>query len=157
MRKYETILIAHADLRDDEQTALINRYSGIITGNKGIIIKGDCWGKRKLAYTIKKQSRGIYVLFEYAGFGPTVDELERNLKIDDKILKFMTILKEDGIDPVALEKELAELRQKKADEKKTPPPSGDTTPQPEDVQPTEDAEITEQPTAETTDETKEEN
>ncbi len=139
MRKYETILIANADLRDDEQTALIARYSGIITGQKGILVKGDCWGKRKLAYAIKKQTRGIYVLYEYAGGGAVVNELERNLKIDDRVLKFMTILKEDGVDPVALEKELAELKQKKEDEKKVVPPSGDVVREPEISQPEKDA------------------
>ncbi len=139
MRKYETILIANADLRDDEQTALIARYSGIITGQKGILVKGDCWGKRKLAYVIKKQTRGIYVLYEYAGRSAVVNELERNLKIDDRVLKFMTILKEDGVDPVALEKELAELKQKKEDEKKVVPPSGDVAHEPEISQPEKDA------------------
>jgi len=143
LRKYETILIANADLRDDEQTALIARYSGIVTGQKGILIKGDCWGKRKRAYVIKKQTRGIYILLEYAGAGAVVDELERNLKIDDRILKFMTILKEEGIDPVALEKELAELKQKKEDEKKAPPPAEGISPNPESDQPEKDAETAE--------------
>lgn len=156
MRKYETILIANADLRDDEQTTLIARYSGIITGQKGILIKGDCWGKRKLAYAIKKQARGIYILFEYAGSGAVVNELERNLKIDDKILKFMTIFKEDGIDPVELEKELAELKQKKEDEKKVTPPPGDVVPTPENDQPQQDAEIAEPIPEEATTDAKEE-
>jgi small subunit ribosomal protein S6 len=140
LRRYETILIANADLRDDEQTTLIARYSGIITGQKGILVKGDCWGKRKLAYAIKKQARGIYILLEYAGGGAVVNELERNLKIDDKILKFMTILKEDGIDPIELEKELAELKQKKEDEKKVPPP-------PEAVAVTPENDLPDQPAA----------
>jgi small subunit ribosomal protein S6 len=143
LRKYETILIANADLRDDEQGALIARYSGIITGQKGILIKGDCWGKRKLAYPIMKQARGIYILFEYAGLGAVVDELERNLKIDDNVMKFMTILKEDGIDPVQLEKELAELKQKKEDENKVPPPSGDVAVKPANDQPEKDASMAE--------------
>lgn len=156
MRKYETILIANADLRDDEQTTLIARYSGIITGQKGILIKGDCWGKRKLAYPIKKQARGIYILFEYAGQGAVVNELERNLKIDDKILKFMTIFKEDGIDPVELEKELAELKHKKEDEKKVTPPPGDVVPTPENDQPQQDAEIAEPIPEEATTDAKEE-
>jgi small subunit ribosomal protein S6 len=143
LRRYETILIANADLRDDEQTTLIARYSGIITGQKGILVKGDCWGKRKLAYAIKKQARGIYILFEYAGGGAVVNELERNLKIDDKILKFMTIMKEDGIDPVELEKELAELKQKKEDEKKVPPPPEDVAITPENDQPDQPAAVAE--------------
>lgn len=157
MRKYETILIANADLRDDEQTALIARYSGIVTGQKGILIKGDCWGKRKLAYAIKKQTRGIYVLLEYAGAAAVVNELERNLKIDDKILKFMTILKEDGIDPVELEKELAELKQKKEDEKKAPPPAEEVAMTSENDQPEKDAEIAETLPEDAATEAKEEN
>jgi len=156
LRKYETILIANADLRDDEQATLISRYSGIITGQKGILIKGDCWGKRKLAYPIKKQTRGIYILFEYAGKGAAVDELERNLKIDDKILKFMTILKEDGVDPVQLEKELAELKQKKEDEKKAPPPE-EVALKPENDQPVKDEETAEPISEENATDAKEEN
>ncbi len=156
MRKYETILIANADLRDEEQAALISRYGGIITGQKGILIKGDCWGKRKLAYPIKKQARGIYILFEFAGNGAAVDELERNLKIDDKILKFMTILKEDGIDPVQLEKELAEIKQKKEDEKKAPPPE-EVALKPENNQPLKEEASAEPVSEENATDAKEEN
>lgn len=156
MRKYETILIANADLRDDEQATLISRYSGIITGQKGILVKGDCWGKRKLAYPIKKQTRGTYILFEYAGNGAAVDELERNLKIDEKILKFMTILKEDGVDPVQLEKELAEIRQKKEDEKKAPPPE-EVALKPEEDQPVKEEESAEPVSEENATDAKEEN
>jgi small subunit ribosomal protein S6 len=111
LKRYETILIANADMRDEEQNSLIARYSGIISGQKGTLVKIDNWGKRKLAYAIKKQTRGIYVLFEYAGESFIVNELERNLKIDDKILKFMTVLIEKALEPSALEKELAEMKQ----------------------------------------------
>lgn len=111
MKRYETILITNADLHDDEQNSLIARYSGIISSQKGTLVKVDNWGKRKLAYAIKKQTRGIYVLFEYAGESFIVNELERNLKIDDKILKFMTVLIEKALYPAALEKELAEMKQ----------------------------------------------
>lgn len=108
MRRYETILIAHADLSEDELSALIARYEAIIAARKGIPVKVERWGKRKLAYLIRKQSRGFYVLVDYAGESATVNELERNLKIDDKVLKFMTIQKADQVDPAALDKELAE-------------------------------------------------
>ena len=122
MKRYETILIANADLHDDEQESLIARYSGIINDRKGALVKVDNWGKRKLAYPIKKQNRGIYVLFEYAGESSIVNELERNLKIDDKILKFMTVLIEKGLDPAVLEKELAELKQNKENKDTDQPP-----------------------------------
>jgi small subunit ribosomal protein S6 len=112
LRRYETILIAHVDLSEDELSSLIARYSTIITGQKGILVKVERWGKRRLAYVIKKQARGFYILIDYAGESAVVNELERNLKINDKILKFMTVLKDDTVDPAALEKEIAEAAQK---------------------------------------------
>jgi small subunit ribosomal protein S6 len=112
LRRYETILIAHVDLSEDELSSLIARYSTLITGQKGILVKVERWGKRRLAYLIKKQQRGFYILIDYAGETAAVNELERNLKINDKILKFMTVLKDDAVNPEALEKEIAEAAQK---------------------------------------------
>ncbi len=112
MRRYESILIAHVDLSEDELSSLIARYSAIITGQKGILVKVERWGKRRLAYAIKKQVRGFYILIDYASESAAVNELERNLKINDKVLKFMTVLKEEAVDPAALEKEIAEAAQK---------------------------------------------
>jgi len=128
LKRYETILIADANLPDDEQNNLIARYSGIISSRKGILVKADNWGKRKLAYEIKKQNKGLYVLFEYAGESAIVNELERNLKIDDKILKFMTVLIAKNIDPVALEKELAEMQEKKGTTAQTSEHTGSSEP-----------------------------
>ena len=122
MRRYETVLIAHVDLSEDELSSLITRYGGIVTGQKGILIKVERWGKRRLAYLIRKQARGFYILIDYAGISAVVNELERNLKIDDKILKFMTVLKAETVDIEALEKEIAEAAGK--DEKKEAPPAG---------------------------------
>jgi len=112
LRRYETILIAHVDLSEDELSSLITRYGTIVTDQKGILVKVERWGKRRLAYMIKKQARGFYILIDYAGESAAVNELERNLKINDKILKFMTVLKDDAVDPAALEKEIAEAAQK---------------------------------------------
>jgi small subunit ribosomal protein S6 len=135
LRRYETILIAHVDLSEDELSGLTARYGAIVTGQKGILVKVERWGKRKLAYMIGKQARGFYILIDYAGAGAVVNELERNLKIDDKVLKFMTVLKEESVDPEALEKEIAEAAKK--DEKKeapapeaTPAAAGVETPPP---------------------------
>ncbi len=139
MRRYETILIAHVDLSEDELSNLISRYGGIVTGQKGILIKVERWGKRKLAYLIGKQARGFYILIDYAGVSAVVNELERNLKIDDKILKFMTILKAETVDREALEKEIAEAAGK--DAKKEAPaavaaaPTEPAAPVPAEAQP----------------------
>jgi len=121
LRRYETILIAHVDLSEDELSNLIARYGEIVTGQKGILVKVERWGKRRLAYLIKKQMRGFYILIDYAGVSAVVNELERNLKIDDKILKYMTVLKAETVDIEALEKEIAEAAV--PEEKKASPPA----------------------------------
>lgn len=121
MRRYETILIAHVDLSEDELSSLIIRCGAIITDQKGILVKVERWGKRRLAYMIKKQAKGFYILIDYAGESAAVNELERNLKINDKILKFMTVLKNDTVNLTALEEEIAEAARKKEEVKVTAP------------------------------------
>jgi small subunit ribosomal protein S6 len=121
LRRYETILIAHVDLSEDELNVLTERYSALVAAQKGILIKVERWGKRRLAYLINKQARGFYILFDYACLSAVVTEFERNLKIDDKILKFMTVLKDDAVDADALQKEIEEAASKtgKKDDKAT--------------------------------------
>ena len=106
MKRYETLFIVQIDLPADEINSIIDRYKAIVTALKGTIIKAEKWGKRKLAYEIRKQSNGFYVLLDFAGKSAIIDELERNLKIDDKVLKFMTIMKNRNVDLAAIEKEI---------------------------------------------------
>ena len=106
MRRYETIFIAHADLPEEEINGLVERYSTIIKDRQGILIKAEKWGKRKLAYEIKKHTRGSYVLIDFAGTAAIVTELERNLRIGDKILKFMTVKTQETVNLQALEEEM---------------------------------------------------
>lgn len=107
MRRYETVIIVPADLPDDEIIGLTDRYQAIITNHKGLVMKIEKWGKRKLTYEIRKHNKGFYLLIDFAGQGAVVAELERNLKIDDKILKFMTVKKDDHVLLEDLEKEIA--------------------------------------------------
>ncbi|MFH1080168.1 MAG: 30S ribosomal protein S6 [Pseudomonadota bacterium] len=107
MRRYETVMIVPVDLPDDEITGSIDRYRSIITNHKGLVIKVEKWGKRKLAYEIKKHNKGFYMLVDFAGQSATVAELERNLKIDDQILKFMTVKKDDHVILEDIEREIA--------------------------------------------------
>jgi small subunit ribosomal protein S6 len=119
LRRYETIVITHADCPDDEIQSIIDKYKAIIESRKGLVVKIDKWGKRKLAYEIKKVSRGFYILFDFVGQADAVDELERNLNIDDKILKFMTVKTNDKVDMQEIEKEMTAPS---ANEKQEPQP-----------------------------------
>ena len=122
MRRYETVFIAFADLPDEEVNGLIERSVSIVDGLKGLVVKIDRWGKKRLAYEIKKQTRGYYILIDYAGNSAIVNELERNFKIDDKVLKYMTIIKSEHADIQALEKEIA-AKTEKVEEPQSPEPS----------------------------------
>src|SRR5208337_2039458 len=111
MRKYETFFIVDPDLPDETNAVVDNKIESIITSNGGEVLSYVPWGKRKLAYAIRKRTRGLYVLMEYAGGPGLVAELERNLRIDELILKFITVMLEDRFDP---EKERERIAQKAA-------------------------------------------
>jgi small subunit ribosomal protein S6 len=108
MRRYETIVIADPDLSEDQRGPLFDRMTEIIDQEGGFLIETDEWGGRKLAYEIKGKPRGYYVRLEYCGTGPVVNELERFYRIDDRVLKFMTILLEKDADVEAVKARMAE-------------------------------------------------
>ncbi|MBA4393676.1 MAG: 30S ribosomal protein S6 [Desulfobacca sp.] len=105
MRRYELIFIVQPDLSEEETKTVTDRYLQIITAQKGSIIKTEDWGKRRLAYDINKQSKGTYILVDFYGPGSMILEIERNLKIDDNILKFITVKTRDPFNPESLEEE----------------------------------------------------
>ena len=117
MQRYEVVAIVLADLNEDDLTALIERIQTIITDRKGVIAKLDKWGKRHLAYEIKKQRDGYYFLIDFAGDGPIVTEIERNFKIDDRVLKFMTVKKEGATTAEGIEQEAAAAEAKRVQAK----------------------------------------
>ncbi len=105
MRHYETIFIARPDLSEDDLVALIDRNAGLIEEGGGSIIKVDRWGLKKLAYPIRKLPQGYYVLTEYTGTPEAVQEMERLFRIDDRVLKYMTVKLADKYEPVEPEAE----------------------------------------------------
>jgi small subunit ribosomal protein S6 len=113
LKRYEVVAIVKSDLAEEDLTAIIERSQTIITDRKGIIAKVDKWGKRRLAYEINKQKDGFYFLIDFAGDGPIVAEMERNFKIDDRILKFMTVKKEGAVTREGMEQETAVVEVKR--------------------------------------------
>jgi small subunit ribosomal protein S6 len=141
MRKYETVLISDPDLQDQTRSELFDKIRNIITNEKGIILDFDEWGNKKLAYEIKKKSRGHYVCITYGGDGPLVAELERNFRLTDTVLKFMTIVLSGDMTARQLEKEAQELEeQQQLEEKSAEPAAPEETPQDEKAEDTPDAE-----------------
>lgn len=98
LREYETIYILRPDLEEAEGAALSEKLGGILDKEGAKVLKQRFWGKKKLAYEIKKQPKGVYVSCKYLS-GPTaVKEFERNLKIMDDVLKYQTIRVAENVD-----------------------------------------------------------
>ena len=110
MKRYETIYVANPNLEDDALEEVVAKFSDIIEKKKGSIVKIDDWGKRKLAYEVKRFDKGHYVLLDFFGFPEVVAELERNLKLDDRILKYMTVKIGDDVEPTDIPIETIEKK-----------------------------------------------
>ena len=110
MKRYETIYVANSNLEDDALEEVFAKFSDIIEKKKGSIVKTDDWGKRKLAYEVKRFDKGHYVLLDFCGFPEVLTELERNLKLDDRILKYMTVKIADEVEPTDISIETKEKK-----------------------------------------------
>lgn len=99
MRQFETLLLFSPELSADNREGMLKNIVAIIEREGGKIEKIDQWGMRDLAYPVKKQMRGYYVLLVYEGPSALVAELERNLRITEGIFKFLTVrLDEDEVE-----------------------------------------------------------
>jgi small subunit ribosomal protein S6 len=94
MRQYETGFILSPTLSEEETTQLIQQMAAIVPQKKGRMVKQDVWGKRRLAYTIKRFGDGVYVFFTYEGPGDISTELERRFKQTDAVIRFLTVKKD---------------------------------------------------------------
>jgi small subunit ribosomal protein S6 len=92
MRRYETIVIVDPDLGEEERGTVFDKIRELIPQTGGLLVEFDEWGGRKLAYEIKKKQRGYYVCINYCGGGDLVSEMERQFRIDDRVMKYMTVL-----------------------------------------------------------------
>lgn len=95
MRSYEMMVIARPDLDDAGNQALVDRISGLITGNGGAVDKIDPTRKQRLAYEIKDFREGFYTLVHFQGEPKTAEELNRILKITDEVIRFMIVRPEE--------------------------------------------------------------
>jgi small subunit ribosomal protein S6 len=115
MRRYETVWVVNGDLPDEDAQATIDKFTKIIAAQGGALVKVEDWGRRKLAYKIKAHTRGYYILADFAGEPAVVKELERNYRIDDRVIRYLTIIKAAKISQAAVDAEIAALAQKAAE------------------------------------------
>ena len=98
MRRYETLYIVSPNLADEDYKEAITKFNSLIEKQKGIIVKVQEWGKQRLAYEVKKLDKGSYVLMDYCGEPEITAELERDLKLDDRVLMYQTVKVADIVD-----------------------------------------------------------
>ena len=91
LREYETIYILRPDTINEKVADVNGRVKSIIEERGGKILGVDNWGKRKLAYEIKKERKGIYLFWQYLGNAEIVAEFERNMRMLDPVMRYMTI------------------------------------------------------------------
>jgi len=91
MRKYELIFIVRTDLPEEELGKLITLMEGVVSSHGGKVEKVEKMGRRRLAYRVQRQREGVYVLFVVEGSGDTVKEFERRLKVNDAVLKYLSV------------------------------------------------------------------
>ncbi len=116
MRRYETIFIADNDLSEEDRSPIFEKLKDLIQQHGGLLVMVDEWGGKKLAYEIKKKARGYYVRLDYCGSGTLVNEIERFFRIDDRILKFMTVLLDKDVDIETVKEEIAKIEEARNDE-----------------------------------------
>ena len=90
-RVYEVIFIVDPDTQEDDMTKLTTNLSGVITDQGGTITRNEVLGRRQLAYRIGRKNEGVYVLFEVEGTGGEIAELERRMRVNDQIMRYMTV------------------------------------------------------------------
>ncbi len=91
MRNYELIYILRPGLEDDDKNAILEKVKNIIEDGAGVLDKVDVWGERKLAYEINKYTEGYYVLIVFKAGVAVPKEVDRNLKINDKVIRHMIV------------------------------------------------------------------
>ena len=101
MKKYETIFILDPDLEDEKIQSAVEKIKGIITQANGEILKVEDWGKRKLAYIVKKKPRGHYYLIHFSGSPALLAELERNFRVMDAVIKFQSVRLDERLEAAA--------------------------------------------------------
>ena len=107
-REYETVSILRPDTGKPQIKALIERIQAVVDKQGGGLVKIDSWGMRVLAYPVAHQRKGIYLYWRFLGGSDMVAEVERNMRLSDRVMRFYSIRVDDDVDPNARPSEIDE-------------------------------------------------
>lgn len=123
MRIYENLFIVKPDATEEEIDHLVDQMSKSVTGAGGTIDKVDKWGKRRLAYRIEKHREGSYILMQFSAEPATVKEFERRLRVQDSVIKFLTVRIDETLKRLDKRKKEREKRAHRRPQAAVPQPS----------------------------------
>jgi small subunit ribosomal protein S6 len=123
MRIYENLFIVKPDATEEEIDHLVDQMSKNVTATGGTIDKVDKWGKRRLAYRIEKHREGTYVLMQFSAEPATVKEFERRLRVQDSVIKFLTVRIDETLKRLDKRKKEREKRAHRRPQAAAPQPS----------------------------------
>jgi small subunit ribosomal protein S6 len=109
-KEYETIYVLRSDVDADTAEKVQGRVAEVVARENGKLVKVEAWGRRKLAYPVGKAKKGVYVYVKYVGKGGLVQELERNLKLADAVIKWQTVLTNEHVQLDALQIDPEEVK-----------------------------------------------
>jgi len=98
LRHYETMFLLHPELNAEDRDDAVEKFSNIIINDDGQIVHTDKWPLKKLAYKVQKQSHGYYVVLDFGAKSSTIQELTRNFRLDERVMKFITTKLDDEFD-----------------------------------------------------------
>ena len=126
MRTYEVVFVAAPTITTEELDAFIAHVQGVVEGKNGKILKVDNWGKRSLAYKIKKYRDAYYVVLTIEGDGAAIAELERRFRVTDYIIRFLSVRIDEDL---KRSEKLKSIRQRKLPSRKAPEPAVNAEPE----------------------------
>jgi small subunit ribosomal protein S6 len=144
VRRYETIFVLRPDLGEGPLRQSIKRIEDIV-GHGGELIETDEWGVRELAYNIKRERRGYYVRLDYVAPGPVMNEVERNLKLMDQVLRYLSVMVEEEADAAQLRSEIEARQRRLAEARSAEAAAAAARAQPESAEVPESAQAPEAP------------
>ena len=100
-REYETIFILNPEISVEGIEQIAARLTDVIGRLDGKLLRAENWGKRRLAYPVRKNPKGFYVYLRYLGYSDMVEELERNMRMIEPVIKYLTVKLEEDVDPTA--------------------------------------------------------
>lgn len=98
MREYETVFVCNPNLADSQHKQIVEKITGMVEKHEGRVFFARNMGKKNLSYPIAKQKKGIYTCLDYASNGSAVNEIERNMRLDENVIRFLTVVKNEDVD-----------------------------------------------------------